>query len=229
MMIRKKRIFPMFILAFALILQGCSSNGGNDGKSADASLASLEITGFNLNPVFGPGTTDYAATVYVEYITVKAEAKHENATVSMTLEGVEIDSNYMLVQNGSNAISVTVKAENGDTRTYSITVTKIDIAGISSRLDDISCDENSTQSSALNPGFEEGLLKYEVTTAQDSVSVFAVYTGSPVVGDDTLTVMAMPNTSDSTVEVNDQNTVVDSGIPVVIPLALGETPSPMSW
>ena len=108
--------------------------------SDDATLSALALTvddGTNhltLGPAFAPGTFAYAAAVgtAVTTVTLTAMTTDDGASVSaVTLDGAAItDVDFtdgitvspLLV--GDNGIDVTVTAENGDTRTYTVTVTR---------------------------------------------------------------------------------------------------------
>ena len=97
--------------------------------SDDSGLSSLALSAGTLSPVFAVDTTTYTATVAndVATVTVTAEASSDYATVVVTpaedddsaTEGVEV----ALVE-GANTITVTVTAEDGTTKTYTITVTR---------------------------------------------------------------------------------------------------------
>ena len=90
---------------------------GND----DNTLKGLEVEGYTLDPEFDPTKDDDHFTVTVpsdvDSVTVNATPNDEdNATV--IVEGNEN------LQPGENTITVTVTAENGDEKVYTITVTK---------------------------------------------------------------------------------------------------------
>lgn len=90
----------------------------NREGSSNNDLSSLEVEGYDLDPVFDKDETSYSITVPsdVDSITVNADAEDDNATV-------EITGNDNL-QSGENTVTVKVTAENGDEKEYTITVTK---------------------------------------------------------------------------------------------------------
>ena len=90
----------------------------NREGSSNNDLSSLEVEGYDLDPDFDKNETSYSITVPsdVDSVTVNADPEDDHATVT-------IDGNENL-QPGENTISVTVKAENGEEKTYTITVTK---------------------------------------------------------------------------------------------------------
>ena len=81
-------------------------------------LKSLEIEGYDLAPAFDKDTTSYTLDVPsdVNSVTVNAEPDSDAATVTG-------DGEHQL-QPGENTIEVTVTAEDGTEKTYTITVTK---------------------------------------------------------------------------------------------------------
>ena len=138
-------------LSFTLTVTG---RGGTDGIASDTDTAKVTATGspasddatlgaltvddgtsnLTLDPAFAPGTLAYAAEVgnAVTTVTLTAMTTDNDASVSaVTLNGTAIaDVEFtdgitvspLLV--GDNGIDVTVTAENGDTRTYTLTVTR---------------------------------------------------------------------------------------------------------
>ncbi len=92
----------------------------SSSSSGDAALASLTISPGTLSPAFSEDITDYTATVYGDTtsVAVSAPAKSSGASVSV--------SGHENLQVGENAIVCTVTAENGTTKTYTITVTKVE-------------------------------------------------------------------------------------------------------
>ena len=91
----------------------------NAAKSGDNSLSSLTLSSGTLSPTFKGSVTEYTAQVGsdVSEITVTPVTSNSKATVE------SITGNKDLKE-GTNVISVVVKAENGTTATYKITVTK---------------------------------------------------------------------------------------------------------
>ena len=87
--------------------------------SRDATLASLRLSGIDIG-TFSGAVTAYRASVWhgVGTTTVTATASHPGATVTID-PGAEVS----LVE-GANEIRVTVTAEDGTTKTYTVTVTR---------------------------------------------------------------------------------------------------------
>ena len=95
------------------------SNTNTAALSADNSLKALTISPGTLSPAFKGSTTKYPATVdnSVTSIAVSATPVNEKATI----ESVTGNTNLAV---GANVVKIVVKAENGTTATYKITVTR---------------------------------------------------------------------------------------------------------
>lgn len=95
------------------------SNTNTAALSADNSLKALTISPGTLSPAFKGSTTKYTATVdnSVTSIAVSATTVNEKATI----ESVTGNTNLAV---GANVVKIVVKAENGTTATYKITVTR---------------------------------------------------------------------------------------------------------
>lgn len=98
-----------------------SDNNSDDNKtkSADNSLASLTLSSGSLSPAFKYNVTTYTAEVANDVTSVVVSAKTSNANA--TVESVKGGENLSV---GANKIQIVVKAENGVTATYTITVTR---------------------------------------------------------------------------------------------------------
>ena len=98
-----------------------SDHNSNDNKtkSADNSLASLTLSSGSLSPAFKYNVTNYTAEVANDVTSVVVSAKTSNANA--TVESVKGGENLSV---GANKIQIVVKAENGVTATYTITVTR---------------------------------------------------------------------------------------------------------
>ena len=87
-------------------------------KSGDNTLKSLTVSNATLSPAFSAGTTSYTAEVPFEVskLDVKAVANDGKATVKV--------NNPTLTPDGTTKVTITVTAENGSKKTYTITVTR---------------------------------------------------------------------------------------------------------
>jgi hypothetical protein len=88
-------------------------------KSSNSNLSKLTVSPGTLSPAFSKTTKSYSMSVGEDQtkITVSATAEDSKATVS--LNGVQKS-----LQPGDNTVKITVKAEDGTTKVYSIVVTR---------------------------------------------------------------------------------------------------------
>ncbi len=88
----------------------------------DTSLSSLSLSGIDLGS-FDPATLTYAAVTEASSLTVAAAAAGAGATVSVPGGTRDADGNWPVpLAEGDNEIAVTVTAQDGTTRTYTVTV-----------------------------------------------------------------------------------------------------------
>ena len=107
---------------------GSNTDGTTDGsstaqttKSSDNTLKSIVLSNGSLSPVFSPKTKNYTATVDNSVTSLSISATPTDKTANVT----SVSGNDNL-QVGENTITITVKAENGVTATYTIVVTRRD-------------------------------------------------------------------------------------------------------
>ena len=103
---------------------GETTNGSDTAqtaKSSDNTLKSIVLSNGSLSPVFSPKTKNYTATVDNSVTSLSISATPTNQTAKVT----SVSGNDNL-QVGENTITITVKAENGVTATYTIVVTRRD-------------------------------------------------------------------------------------------------------
>ena len=113
--------------------QPTDTNGGNTGgttdggdaaqttQSSDNTLKSIVLSNGSLSPAFSPKTKNYTATVDNSVTSLSISATPTDQTAKVT----SVSGNDNL-QVGENTITITVKAENGVTTTYTIVVTRRD-------------------------------------------------------------------------------------------------------
>ena len=107
---------------------GSNTDGTTDGsstaqttQSSDNTLKSIVLSNGSLSPAFSPKTKNYTATVDNSVTSLSISATPTNQTAKVT----SVSGNDNL-QVGENTITITVKAENGVTATYTIVVTRRD-------------------------------------------------------------------------------------------------------
>lgn len=97
---------------------GGSSTGNNPGVSLSSNnaLSSLTVSAGTLTPAFDPAITEYTLSLpsRSDRLTITANPSDSRATV-------QGDGDISL-QDGETSLSVVVTAENGDTKTYTVTV-----------------------------------------------------------------------------------------------------------
>jgi hypothetical protein len=129
-------------------------------RSADATLASLSLSGITLSPVFTAGTTSYTATVpfLTSNTTLTATTTHGSAVLT---SGTGLRNLVV----GTNALGVLVTSEDGNTITYSVTVTR-DPASTNASLAGLTISTGT-----LTPAFASGTLSYSAAVAANVTSV----------------------------------------------------------
>ena len=98
------------------------TNTGNDDaeknvestKSSDASLSTLTVSAGTLSPKFAANTTKYQLNLPSDTESIKVDAKANDSAASVSGTGEKE------LKQGDNTIRITVTAENGNTRTYTI-------------------------------------------------------------------------------------------------------------
>lgn len=85
------------------------------GKSGNNALSALTVSAGTLTPAFDPAVTDYTLSLPqgTEKLTLTATPSDSNATVQGDGE--------LTLQEGENTLPLVVTAENGDTKTYTVT------------------------------------------------------------------------------------------------------------
>ena len=85
------------------------------GKSGNNALSALTVSAGTLTPAFDPAVTEYALSLPqgTEKLTLTATPSDSNATVQGDGE--------LTLQEGENTLPLVVTAENGDTKTYTVT------------------------------------------------------------------------------------------------------------
>ena len=90
-----------------------------DNRSGNNNLASLSINGASLDQPFDPNNTSYTAKVPFEIETASINANPADGKARVSISG-----NSGLISEETSNVSVTVTAENGASKTYTIAVTR---------------------------------------------------------------------------------------------------------
>ncbi|RZU66782.1 cadherin-like protein [Microterricola gilva] len=166
----------------------------------DLDLSALTVTGGDLSPAFDAATTAYTLALPFDVASVDVAASAANPDWTLAIQGTETAGASLAVPVGASTISVTVTALYGETREYTIAVTRqapsanADLAGI------------TLSDGTLSPAFAAGTTEYTATvgylTEQITVNAAAAEATT------SLTVNGTP--------------VASAIVPPSVPLAVGE-------
>lgn len=90
-----------------------------DDRSTNNNLSSLSITNGTLNDTFNKDTTNYRGKVPFEVETANISAVAEDGKATVSISG-----NRGLISEETSNVTITVRAENGATKTYTIAITR---------------------------------------------------------------------------------------------------------
>ena len=135
----------------------------NEQQTADQisnkALKDLVVEDYKLVPDFNPETTKYSLTLKNddEKLTIKATPENEKATVNITgNENLKI---------GNNIVRVTVTAQDGTTRMYTITVSKTNEEG---NAEVLKLKQLLVSNASLDPSFDPDVTNYVITVDDPS-------------------------------------------------------------
>ena len=134
-----------------------------DTRDATATLKSLTISAGTLSPSFSTNITDYTVSVKTSSITINATATSTKATVS----GAGTHS----LKYGTNTINVTVTAEKGNQKVYTIVITRIDERDGTNTLKSLTVSEGE-----LSPTFSPTRNSYSVSVTSSTITINATKT-----------------------------------------------------
>ena len=152
--------------------------------SGNCNLQSLTVGNATISPAFSAGTTSYTASVPYEVskLELSAVAADSKAKVSI--------SNPSLVANGTTKATVTVTAENGAAKTYTISVTRAQdpnyVPSGENRLSDI-----TVTGFLLSPVFDADVDEYLVWLPYEVENI--TVSGTPKDGNASVTVSGGSN------------------------------------
>lgn len=139
--------------------------------SGNANLSSMSVNGATLTPVFAPSTTSYDIGE-VDYSVSKLDIKY---TAEDSKSKVSVSGNNLSV--GKNTVTVTVKAENGTSKSYKITVTrKQDPNYVASN--DASLSTMSVSTGQVSPAFSKDIKDYIVYLPNEAIGTTYVVSGT---------------------------------------------------
>lgn len=139
--------------------------------SNDATLKGLNVSGYDITPVFASDVTDYTVTVpnNADSIIVNATTNHDKAKVEVTG-----DKDLKV---GDNKVTVKVTAEDGTVKTYTINVKKEDKPDTTFK-GDATLKSLEVENYEISPKFDSSSHSYTVTIGSDvnSINVKAIAT-----------------------------------------------------
>lgn len=130
----------------------------NKEKSTNKALKDLVVENYKLTPEFSPETTKYSVTVdnTVDKLEISAITQDENAKAEITK-----NADFKI---GENVVYVTVTAEDGTTRIYTITVTKTK-EGAEDTTDKLKLKKLEVNNASLDPSFDANKTNYTITVS----------------------------------------------------------------
>lgn len=141
-----------------------TSSSTTSTKSSNAYLSKLQINQEGLTPNFNKNKTSYAVTVGENVNDLKVTAVAEDSKSKVAISG------NTGLKNGDNKIYITVTAQDGTKKVYTITVTKTgDPVKSNSYLQNLIV-ENAT----MSPEFSKEILEYDCGTVGKSVETLKI-------------------------------------------------------
>lgn len=134
--------------------------------SSDAKLETLEVAGIR-GLTFTPEVTEYQVAVEpgTDKITLNTEASDASGAVIL-INGALSSDGVVPLKEGENVVEVTVVAANGESKTYTLTVTRPVTESTDNSLASL-----SLSSGVLSPAFASGIYNYSVTVDNSITAV----------------------------------------------------------
>ena len=147
-----------------------------ESESTDATLGSLSLSdGAMLDPEFDPDKPSYTASVAntVDAITVTATPTVTQATAKIGEDDATGGGHEVSLRVGANTIRVTVTAVAGNTKAYTITVTRAASPSTDATLRSLSLSGGATLKQAGDPtkGFDPDVINYTASVAHAVASI----------------------------------------------------------
>ncbi len=136
--------------------------------SNDANLSNLSVSNGTIQPAFDPNETSYTVDVGSEVIKITVTPTASDTKANIKVNGSDVNSgeasqNIPLVV-GNNTVNIEVTAENGDTKTYEILVTR-------EASNDNSLSHLLISNGLLQPAFDPTIENYTVNVANEVTAI----------------------------------------------------------
>lgn len=148
-----------YVISSALTTTKPEEKEDEEEKSTNKALKELVVENYQLTPEFNSQTTKYSLTLKDsdEKLNIKATPEDEKATVDITGNG-----DFKV---GNNIVKITVTAEDGTARIYTITVSKTNEDGV---LDMLKLSKLQISNATLEPSFDPEITNYVITVDDPS-------------------------------------------------------------
>ncbi len=145
-------------------------------KSSDATLYSLSVSDVTLSPAFASDVTSYTSTIDYRTTPLKVNCKATDSKASVKVSGGDS------LKAGLNTVTITVTAEDGTTKKYTLKITMKENPNPESDDNAISKLEIST--GTITPAFNPDVYNYTITVPEGTERI----TLSPTANDKNATV-----------------------------------------
>ncbi|MGZ3772806.1 MAG: cadherin-like beta sandwich domain-containing protein [Pseudobdellovibrionaceae bacterium] len=201
-----KILNSLLLTTLFLLLAACENGGVSLGLSSESKLSAISINRGTLTPSFSAEVSAYTASVdyTVTNFDLSFLTSSSKATCTVNGQAMSGSSTTVPLSVGENTVTVIVKAEDGLTRTYTLTMTR----GAPST-------DSNLQSLAISVGTLTPTFAPETTA----------YTASVLYTQSSLNLTATLSSATSTMTVNGQSAT--SGVPVILSLSVGANPIPV--
>lgn len=137
--------------------------------SNDADLTGLSIGGATLSPGFQKNVMEYQTVVDLNTSTVNLQATRSDSNTVMKVNGEAYTNNTskaIALAAGANVVTVGLTAEEGNSKTYTITIYREDAT-----LSGLTLEKTDDSEVALSPSFNKNTMEYGAVVDSDVVSV----------------------------------------------------------
>ena len=139
-------------------------------KSSDATLKSLNMSGYTLSPAFSKNTTVYSITVAntVTGLDITAVPTDEKATVK-----ISGNTNW---KEGNNPVKIVVTAEDGTQKTYTVNVNRRTLDNTSNKVEEKKSTDNYLKDIVISdgiikPDFNKDTTEYSIVVPNEVTSL----------------------------------------------------------